>query len=339
LAVHTDGCVLEAAEAVCAQDMPATDVLDLLGCLVDRSLVVVDQTGDTRYRLLESVAAYCVDRMREAGELDQVRQRHRRYYADLAQRAEPHLYGSEQRRWLLRLDAETSNLHSALDGIVRQGCADTALRMTAALTWYWYLRGRLAGARRSLEAALALPGPVPAAVLARAVAWHAGVSLLLSDAPDWAARREATLRTVEDIDDPVLRAKAQWILGFAEIDLGDLPATEDLVNRALATFRAAGDRWGIAATLSARSKIAHIQVISPCSNETPPRPRSFSARSATGGAATGHRVARRPGRADRRLRTRRPAAAGRPTDGRRTAAVAGGRPAAVGPGLDRPADR
>jgi tetratricopeptide (TPR) repeat protein len=260
LAVHTDGCTLQAAEVVCAgDDIPAADVLDLLGRLVDRSLVVADHTGDPRYRLLESVAAYCIGRLHEADELEQVRHRHHRYYTDLAQRAEPHLYGPEQRQWLLRLDAEAGNLRNTLDGALMQGSAGRALRMTVALTWYWFLRGRLAEARRSLETALALPGQAPADVRARAVAWHAGISLLLSDAPSWAARREATLRMVEDIDDPVLRARAQWFLGLAELDLGDLPATEDLVNRALATFRAVSDRWGTAAALSTRAKIAHIR--------------------------------------------------------------------------------
>jgi predicted ATPase len=260
LAVHTDGCTLQAAEVVCAgDDIAATDVLDLLGSLVDRSLVLADHADDTRYRLLESVAAYCVDRLHEADEIEQVQHRHHRYYTDLARRAEPHLYGPQQRQWLLRLDAEAGNLRNTFDDALMQGSADRALRMAVALTWYWFLRGRLAEARRSLAAASALPGEAPADVRARAVAWHAGISLLLRDAPGWAARREATLRLVEDIDDPVQRARAQWFLGLAEFDLGDLPATEDLLNRALATFRTVGDRWGTAAALSTRAQIAHIR--------------------------------------------------------------------------------
>ena len=157
LAVHADGCTLEAAEAVCAGDgVPPDDVLDLLARLVDRSLVVVAGSADgPRYRLLESVAAYCLDRLRRG-------RRGRRAYAagtahhytELAERAEPFLHGREQRRWLRRLDAEAANLRAALrTARYRDGAADRALRLVDALAWYWFLRGRLGEARRSLAAA------------------------------------------------------------------------------------------------------------------------------------------------------------------------------------------
>jgi hypothetical protein len=79
-----------------------------------------------------------------------------RYYAELAVQAEPRLYGHDQRRWLRRLDSETANLRSALDHAVRQRDAERALRLVCACTWYWFLRGRLAEARRSLRTALAV---------------------------------------------------------------------------------------------------------------------------------------------------------------------------------------
>ncbi|WP_345430730.1 BTAD domain-containing putative transcriptional regulator [Actinoallomurus vinaceus] len=159
LAVQADGCALEAAEAVCSgAGLPAEEVLDLLVRLVDRSLVAMTEHGDDgpRYRLLESVAAYCADRLEEAGEYEPVRRRHRRYYTELAERAEPHLYGHDQARWLSVLDTEAANLRTALDGAVADGDAESALRLVNAQAWSWFLRGRLAEARRSLEAALAL---------------------------------------------------------------------------------------------------------------------------------------------------------------------------------------
>ncbi len=72
LAVAADGCGLHAAEAICAED--DLDVLGLLARLVDRSLVVVaDGPDGPRYRLLESVAAYGLQRLREAGESGELR--------------------------------------------------------------------------------------------------------------------------------------------------------------------------------------------------------------------------------------------------------------------------
>ncbi|WP_436762889.1 BTAD domain-containing putative transcriptional regulator [Streptosporangium sp. V21-05] len=166
LAVHADGCAMEAAEAVCAgDDIPAGDVFDLVARLVNRSLVVmVDGADGPRYRLLESVAAYCVERLQRSGEYERVRLRHLRHYTGLAERAAPRLHEADQRLWLRRLDADAANLRAALNAAVRNGDADGALRLAGALAWYWFLRGRLTEARRSLAAALAVPGEPPAAV-------------------------------------------------------------------------------------------------------------------------------------------------------------------------------
>ncbi|WP_017981637.1 hypothetical protein [Amycolatopsis methanolica] len=65
-----------------------------------------------------------------------------------------------QCQWLETLDAESANLRAALDTLVRQGAADEALRLVTSLSWYWFLRGRLGEALRSLRAALAVPGEV-----------------------------------------------------------------------------------------------------------------------------------------------------------------------------------
>ncbi|PZG09548.1 AfsR family transcriptional regulator, partial [Nonomuraea aridisoli] len=164
LAVHADGCTLEAAEEVCAE--PGVDVLDTLARLVDRSLVV--RVPGPRFRLLESVAAYCVERLCEAGELDLIRDRHARYYTALAGRAD--LRGPGQREWLARLDAETANLRLALSG-------PHPLRLVNALAWYWILRGRLREARRSLTTALNATGPGAG----EAAVWLAGVELLIGE--------------------------------------------------------------------------------------------------------------------------------------------------------------
>ncbi|MEU7000423.1 BTAD domain-containing putative transcriptional regulator [Nonomuraea sp. NPDC046570] len=246
LAVHADGCALEAAEAVCAD--AGLDVLDLLARLVDRSLVVVVHDADgPRYRLLESVAAYCLDRMREAGELEEVRRRHHRHYTDLAVQAEPHLYGPAQRRWLRRLDTEAANLRSALDSLVREAAHEHALRLVNALAWYWFLRSRLTEARRSLEAALS---GTPDDALARA--WLTGIARLQGDPAPGEVRPD-------DIPDPGRRARAQWFLAYTGTDSGGLEASRKLLDQAMPTFQATGDRWGEAACLAVSAKLAHVK--------------------------------------------------------------------------------
>ncbi|MFE2595559.1 BTAD domain-containing putative transcriptional regulator [Streptomyces sp. NPDC059396] len=279
LAVHTDGCTLEAAEAVCAGDgVAADDVLDLLARLVDRSLVV--RTG-ARFRLLESVAAYAAERLREAGDETAVRHRHLAHYLDLAERAEPLLRGPEQHHWLPLLDAETGNLRAALDTAVRQESGGVrregggeALRLVTALSWYWLLSGRLREARRALTAALDTATPVPPHTLAEAHAVALAEAHAVAEAGALAEAR--ALRTAfallsgepapppapreyDAIVSPARRARAQWLLAYGLFNAGDLAAAEELTARALAGFRAVGDRWGIAASLGRRAQHAVIR--------------------------------------------------------------------------------
>ncbi|TDD31591.1 AfsR/SARP family transcriptional regulator [Actinomadura sp. KC06] len=259
LSVHADGCALESAEAVCAGgDVPEGEVLDVLVRLVDRSLVVMtDRPGEPpRYRLLESVAAYAAERLAEAGEDEDVRRAHRLHYVDLAERGERHLYGHDQPHWLRTLDTEAANLRTALDEAVADGAAEDALRLVNALAWYWFLRGRLTEALRSLEAALALDGG-PSGMRARALTWRAGLAVLKGAGGDGAARREEALRLVDASGDPRTRAWARWFLTFAYFDVEDTAAGAVTVDEALAGFRACGDRWGEAAALVLRAKQAH----------------------------------------------------------------------------------
>ncbi|MBN6052402.1 winged helix-turn-helix domain-containing protein [Nonomuraea sp. RK-328] len=250
LAVHADGCTLEAAEEVCAGDgadrldEPAElDVIDLLARLVDRSLVVVvEGAAGVRYRLLESVAEYCLDRLADAGELEDVRRAHARHHLALAEQAEPALYGHDQHEWLQRLDAEAADLRAALETAARGHDAGTAIRLVNALSWYWYLRGRPGEARRSLETALALHGEAPGR--ARAAAWQAGFAMILGDEATWDTSAIADTRE---------RARAELFLGMA---VSEVPTAQELVGGALTTFRAIGDEWGIAAALSKRARDA-----------------------------------------------------------------------------------
>ncbi|MFE4527537.1 BTAD domain-containing putative transcriptional regulator [Streptomyces anulatus] len=283
LAVHRDGCDLAAAEAVCAGDGVAReDVLDLVGRLVDRSLVAVAYGPDgPRYRLLESVAAYATEQLRATEGLAAVRDRHLRHYLALAERAEPHLRGAEQRRWLDRLDAEAGNLRAALDAAVRSasvspgaagaaGAAGEVVRPAAALAWWWLLRGRLTEARRSLRAVL-MTVPGGSADTAELVLLHRAFALLTGDTGDTGGAGETKSGTedgigiaagieitAEAVPDPVRRARALWLCAYGLFSAGDTAGGEALNARALALFAAADDPWGTAAALGLRSTLALV---------------------------------------------------------------------------------
>ncbi|MDT9682313.1 BTAD domain-containing putative transcriptional regulator [Streptomyces sp. TRM76323] len=245
LAVHADGCTLPSAEAVCAdRDLSAERVPDLLSRLVDRSLVVREAN---RFRLLESVAAYCAERLAESGEETAVRARFVRCYTELAERESERLRGPDQRRCLERLDAETVNLRRALDLAVAGDAAGCAVRLVNALTWYWFLRGRLTEARRSLQAALAADGGAAPAARLAARAWLTGIELRTSSTGTTPV--PAGEDPTAGVDQPVLRARLQWFVGTGLTGHGHHREGRRLVEASLAGARAAGDRWGEAAAL------------------------------------------------------------------------------------------
>ena len=110
LSVFAGGFALDAAEAVGASDdISSADVLDALGHLVDKSLVAFDAQNE-RYRLLETVRQYALERLAESGDEADTRDRHLKFYVELAERARPELNGPKQAAWASRLDAERENI-------------------------------------------------------------------------------------------------------------------------------------------------------------------------------------------------------------------------------------
>ncbi|MER7623833.1 BTAD domain-containing putative transcriptional regulator [Streptomyces sp. NPDC126503] len=259
LAAHVEGCTLEAAEAVCqGAGVKPAEVLDLLARLVDRSLLSVTHgENGPRYRMLESVAAYCLEKLDEVGETAAVRLAHARYYTDLVVLSQDGLRSAEQGRWLRRLDAESANCRVALDHCVRYAAPDEALRLVRALSWYWFLRGRTGEAVRSLTTALTLPVDLPERRTAHttAAAWLAAFAMLRGERGS-----EARFGSIADaIGDPGERVQALWVLGFAACRIGNPAESEKLVEGALAGAAELDDRWVTAAALSTRGVLRHVR--------------------------------------------------------------------------------
>ncbi|MCQ4214685.1 BTAD domain-containing putative transcriptional regulator, partial [Streptomyces longispororuber] len=251
LAVHRDGCTLEAAEAVCAGDGVAGDeVLDLVTRLVDRSLVVVvpGPGGGPRYRLLESVSAYALERLAEMADVDAVRDRHLRHYLGLAERTAPLLRGGGQRDLLARLDAESANLRAALDEAVRRAPA-AAVRLGTALAWWWLLRGRLTEAYRALSAVPAGAADGELLVLRAAFGMLTGAVGPAVDASGVSSASSASGASGAS-------APAHWLYAYGVFNGGD----PDACGRHLDAHPPhPDDRWATAATLALRALHALIR--------------------------------------------------------------------------------
>ncbi|WP_206539008.1 BTAD domain-containing putative transcriptional regulator [Nocardiopsis xinjiangensis] len=247
-AVHVDGCTIEAAENTCfGGDVSPEEVLDLLSGLVDHALIIpVHGPDGPRYRLLESVSDYCWEKLRRAGEQDQLLLRHLEHYRNIAERAETFLRGPQQHVWLGRLDTESTNLYRALDSALRLGETESALRLVNALAWYWILRGRLAEGARALGQALRAPGvdSFPSLV-ETARSWHRGISLMSGSPVLHEHGPPAADERIEDTG----RARAEWFHGAAMVNFGHPFEGQALMDAALERFRELGDLWGQAAVL------------------------------------------------------------------------------------------
>jgi predicted ATPase/DNA-binding SARP family transcriptional activator len=171
LGAFSGSFAIDAVEGVCAAgELPAADTLELLGWLVEKSLVQVEpMAGEHRYRLLETMRQYARERLVEAGEHDEAQRRHRAWYLALAKAEDPTPTGGGSRpRWLER---DHDNLRAALASGLEHD-PQTALRLAVALWWFWVARGYFAEGSRWTEAALAV-APEPAELRARALAANA----------------------------------------------------------------------------------------------------------------------------------------------------------------------
>jgi predicted ATPase/class 3 adenylate cyclase len=244
LSVFSGGWTLEAAEAVCAGDgVDDGDVLDVQTALVDKSLVVVEESGtQARYRLLETVRQYGRDKLVEANEATAWRIRHRDWFLGLVDQAEPHLLGPGQTEWLERLETEHENLNAALEWSLGSDAGGPLTRMTLGLWWYWFLRSHFAeGNRRAQEALQYEAGRTPAR--ARLLAAGTVLAYAEGDYPRAAQRGEEGVALGREVGDAFAATVTLVALSMLALVRGERERAEALALESRAQVPAAGNRW------------------------------------------------------------------------------------------------
>jgi predicted ATPase/class 3 adenylate cyclase len=250
LSVFAGGFDLAAAEAICAAgSTDAFDVLDLVGSLVGKSLVVADRTPESvRYRLLETIRQYCAQELLRAGgetEVLQARDRHADFYLRLAEAAAPALTGRGQGEWLRRLDLEWDNLRAAFIHLAAEGRTDDVLRLGVSLQRFAVSRGHIeviTWLRRAVDRA----GPGPGVLLASAlvaIGWLTGLLLRMdADAHAVAGQgAERALAMARDLGDRRLQARALLVLGAVAWFHRDEDRLRRLGEEGVAIAREIGD--------------------------------------------------------------------------------------------------
>jgi predicted ATPase/DNA-binding SARP family transcriptional activator len=250
LSTFVGGWTLAAAEAVSSDGISSHEVFELMARLVDKSLVETSEEpgGGARYRMLETVRQYGLERLSEAGQVGATRHRHALFFAGLAERAEPQLRGPEVRAWLARLETEHDNFRSALDWSLAHGSAELCLRFAGALGIFWH-RGYLSEGGAWLERLLERGKEAPPRLRVKAMA---SASWLARDLGEY---RRATGLQEESAE--ILRAVGDK-LGLFDVLIGRglLAVYQNDPQRAFANFGEAlalaeelGHRWGRARAL------------------------------------------------------------------------------------------
>src|SRR5271166_730717 len=261
LAVFMGGFDLDAAEAVAGGgDVERYQVLDQLTLLVDKSLVVAENTGRrTRYRLLETVRQYALEKLGESGEADAVRARHRDHYTAIAGVLDAPAGGDYEQR-LEQANIEIDNLRAAFAWSRENSAIELALTLACSLQPLWLARGRVREGLTWFDTALADLDAhhleVAPAVRARALADKAVLDTWAGAAAS-TDQAEQALAIARELDDPALLARTLTACGFIAAQGYNAEVARACFTEAIGLARAVDDRWRLSQILALQAQGAH----------------------------------------------------------------------------------
>jgi predicted ATPase/DNA-binding SARP family transcriptional activator len=228
LAVFVGGCTLQAAETVCGAD------LDTLQSLVDRSLLKLE---DGRYRMLQTVREYALDKLDQSNEAVELRPAHAKWLVDLIE-AEMLDRHAPTTRAPTVLAPELENFRSALAWAEAVGQTEVVARLAAPLTWaLWERQGRLSEAERWLRLAMDAHDELPAPVQGRVLSAARDVAFRQGDNDKAGVLCEQALSVYRSLGDSVSTCRELISRGILICDRGDLAGARTALEEALAFAR------------------------------------------------------------------------------------------------------
>lgn len=281
LSVFAGGFDLPAAEAVCgAEPLAPEDVIDLLGSLVEKSLVMVDQgEGVSRYGLLETIREFArehfskrydmlgtiqefaKERLTDRDDVAATAKRHCDYFFEFAKTVRHKLLGADQAEWTARAEGDLDNLRAAI-ALALSGGVDPvmAVKLEVALMRFRILRGYSTEARKNVRAALVLPG-VREPNFFRAHALYVGGVLATNQSDHAEATKMLTecLAIRRGLDNPRDVAATLSTLATLHLQQDDVTKAREYQEEAIAVFRSLDDRLGEAIGLINLGDIAERQ--------------------------------------------------------------------------------
>jgi non-specific serine/threonine protein kinase len=248
LSVFEGGWTLQAAKRVgAAGDIGAEDVLDLLSRLVQQSLVLAEaETGEgaSRYRMLEPVRQYALERLERGGEAQDVRDRHAALFTSMAEQAHTELRGQGQVGWMRRLVQENDNLRAAMAWALSSGDYETAALLGWALWPFWFYRGNHREGRHLLERVLQSELELPTELRIKATVAAAVMAYGQGD-NEWVVEYMTDLLELSRQvgGDAYAEGYAKAGLGLVAMNRGDLVTAAARLEEALPLFLECGELW------------------------------------------------------------------------------------------------
>ena len=243
LSVFPGSFDLAAVEGVCGgHGLSSERVLDVLDGLVDKSVVSAIRSGtEMRYRMLESVRDYGLEKLRSDDAEATLGGLHRDHYSALCREAWSHWTDADQPRWFDRLESDHPNLRAALDWCIENDEPDIGCSMASDLWLYWEARGHLTEGRRRL-AALLEAHQLHDRARARSL-WVAGyLALGQNDVEAAVPLLEQSQELAGAIGDPESAAFATQYLGLARLFIGDLSGATALLEEAFESQQRIGQQ-------------------------------------------------------------------------------------------------
>ena len=249
LTVFVGSFTLEAAEVTCGR---GGGFFDDFSALVSKSMVVAlpGAGGVQRYRLLETLRHYGLERLQRMGAEPDARNRHAAYYTTFAEAADAHLHGSNATDWTNQVVRELPNLRVALDWSFSSGDLEVGVRLAGALRWWFFARmGQLEQARAWLERALERRKELPAELQLKALTASTTVAFSQGDYR-WASEvGDEAVALAEELNDRADLAMALMARASAAVYEGNAERALDCLRRSLVYCQEQGDRWGKAFVL------------------------------------------------------------------------------------------
>jgi len=256
LAVFSGGWTFEGAESVLGE----SEAMESLASLVNKSLVnVEEQESKSRYRFLETIRQYAMEKLLESGEAVDARDRHLDCMLRIAVQTEERIFGSETQEWLDQMEMEHDNLRTAFEW-ASSNHPTIVLKLAYAIGGFWMVRDHISEARSWCQAILEKTRSLPDMDTERARVYSVlgWMSVTSGEHKAGRAAAEQAISLGKQTNDITTVTRAYGVLALTSIFLGDYPAAENAVMEGEALAREHEIKSELSFILSIRAQMDYF---------------------------------------------------------------------------------